>query len=142
MHFSSPLFTRRRRQALALGLAFTATAAACAMPISALDTPTNDSGPLRCEVVVTGPQGAPRFEGRVEADRPVSGTYRMEIQRIGAAGDARITQSGTFEAAPGAPALVGQASFGGDRAGYEAVLTLRWDGGTVRCRGGHAERSI
>lgn len=136
-----PLFNRRRRRALALGLAATATAAACVMPGAARDTP-RDSAPLRCEIVVSGPQGAPTFQGRVEADRPISGTYRMEIRRLGASGDARISQSGDFEAAPGAPATVGRASFGGDRAGYEALLTLRWDGGTTSCRGGQAERSI
>lgn len=138
MQLPSPLISRRRRHALALGLAFTATAAACAMPGAARHT----AEPLRCEIVVSGPQGSPTFEGRVEADNPVKGTYRMEIRRLGVSGAARISQSGDFEVAPDAPAKVGRASFGGDRAGYEAVLTLHWDGGTASCRGGHAERAI
>ena len=133
-----PFPRSRRSQAAALGLVFTTVTAACATSIAG----PGDSQPVRCEIVITGPRDAPSISGRVEAKRAISGSYRLEVHRLGRAGRSQISQSGSFHAAPGSPAKVGGAHFGGDSAGYEAELTLTWDGGTTRCRGGLAERSI
>lgn len=123
----------RRSNAVTLGIVFIGLAAACAVPLQSANAPAQAAAPVLCQIAITGPARSPTFEGRVKSDRAISGTYRLEIRRKGAGGQAMITQSGDFTAAPGATARLGGATLGGDRALYEAELELRWNGQRTRC---------
>jgi hypothetical protein len=131
-----------RRPAAVLGLALIGLGAACAAPGSAGGKMPGVAGPLVCEIVVSGPRNAPSFAGEVRADRPVSGSYRMEIRSSGAGGSTLISQSGEFHAAPGAPARLGQATLSGDPARYHAELELYWNGHRLNCPVIRAGRKI
>jgi len=136
MSLKRPPFPGRRGAAAAIGLAFIGLAAACATPgaIGGTQAHSAQSSPLRCEVAVSGPSSARSFEGRVQSDRPVTGTYRLVIRRSGSSGQALITQAGDFNVSPGRPARLGQATLGGDHARYSVELELRWNGQRTQCR--------
>lgn len=122
----------RRVPALVLGLSVAGfAAAACGIPPT--NASTASSGPLRCELVLSESRGATTIEGRVSADRPVAGTYRLSIASSSSGGRAMIDQSGDFEARPGAPAILGQTTLGGNRAQYRADLELSVPGQRLSC---------
>lgn len=128
-----------RLPALVLGGAVIGlAAAACGIPASqaGTSTTTRAAGPVRCEISITDARGATTIEGRVSAERPVSGTYRMAIASRGAGGQSTINQSGDFSASPAAPALLGQTTLSGSRAQYSADLELRVNGEALRCTDG------
>lgn len=140
---------RRRAPALALGLtAFGLAAAACVMPAaSASDAPASPVQastvePLRCELVLTEKRGATTIEGRVSADRPVRGTYRIAIRSTSGGGRAMISQSGDFEARPGAPVVLGQTTLGGSRAHFSAELDLSVAGQRLTCSDRRGSRDL
>ncbi|SFP75989.1 curli-like amyloid fiber formation chaperone CsgH [Tranquillimonas alkanivorans] len=121
-----------RQAALALLLPATlALAGACA--VSAASDGTAD-GPVRCEIAVADTAGGVRLVGIARADRPVSGTFEMQIEKRRGGGSAVIEQSGTFSAAYGTPDTLSLATLGGQAADYDAELTLKWEGKRTVCR--------
>ena len=129
----------RRLPALVLGGAVIGlAAAACGIPASEAGTASSSrsAGPVRCEISITDSRGATTIEGRVSADRPVSGTYRLAISSRSSGGQAMINQSGDFTASPATPATLGQTSLGGPRGQYAADLEVSVNGERLRCSDG------
>ncbi len=128
-----PSLVRKRTPALALGLSVAGlAAAACGIGAGAAGS-SAVAEPLRCELRITERAGATTIAGRVSADRLVQGSYRLAIAAQGGGGSATISQSGEFEARPGAPAELGQATLGGSAARYRADLEILVDGLRLRC---------
>lgn len=127
-----PFLNNRRLPALVLAGTVTGlAAAACGIP--ATQASTARSGPVRCEISITDTRGATTIEGRVDSERPVSGTYRLAISSRSSGGQSTINQSGDFTATPAAPALLGQTTLGGTRGQYSADLELQYNGERLRC---------
>ena len=126
-----------RLPALILGGAVVGlAAAACGIPASQAGTASAGNAPVRCEISITDARGATTIEGRVNADRPVSGTYHLAISSRSSGGQAMINQSGDFSATPATPATLGQTTLGGSRAQYAADLEVRVNGERLRCSDG------
>lgn len=127
--------TPRRTPALFLGLSLAAFAAASAMAHS--DTPAAPAAaaaePLRCEVALDAIRGGTRIEGRVLSSTPVRGTYEMQITSRMGGGRASITQSGAFEASPGAPVLLGETEMVGAPASHQVDLEIRVGSRRLTC---------
>ena len=126
----------RRLPALVLGLSVAGfAAAACGIPPTAASTAasTTSAAPLRCELILSEARGATTIQGRVSAERPVAGTYRLSISSSSSGGRAMINQSGDFEARPGAPAILGQTTLGGPSGQYRADLELTVPGQRLTC---------
>lgn len=115
---------------LIVAAAATAVAAACAIPIAAENAAPL---PLRCALERSQSGGSVLIEGRLEAVKPVFGSYDLAITRSGSAGSARIAQGGDFALAAGETALLGSATLNGPVSGIEAKLTLTWEGRTYSC---------
>lgn len=129
-----PIHHIARLPALVIGGAVIGlAAAACGIPASHAGTASAGNGPVRCEISIADTRGSTTIEGRVNADRPVSGTYQLAISSRSSGGQSMINQSGDFTAAPGAPATLGQTSLGGSRAQYTADLEVRVNGERLRC---------
>ena len=97
---------------------------------------------MRCEISITGTPGATTFEGRINADRTVHGTYRMAISNRSSGGQAMIDQSGDFTAGPRMPAILGQTTLGGSRGQYRADLEVSVDGQRLRCNESGGARDL
>lgn len=121
-----------RVPALILGLS---VAGFSACGLAAGETRGGAAPPIRCELILDEARGATTIEGRVTADRPVNGSYRLTISSISNGGRSVINQSGDFRAAPGAPAILGQTTLGGSRAQYRADLELSVPGERLSCAG-------
>jgi hypothetical protein len=136
----------RRVPALVLGLAVAGVAAAaCGLPASEAGTPgpmPASAEPVRCEIVLDERRGQTTIEGRVSAGRPVSGSYRLAIRAASAAGTSAISQSGAFEARPGAPAILGQTTLAGPRANFRAELELNVGGQRLTCSESSGPREL
>lgn len=90
--------------------------------------------PVSCEISVSKGRYGHIYEGIVRADRPVNGTYQLNISKRGGSGTAIISQSGEFQVAGGATETLGQATFGGvPPSAVEAVLTLWINGRKLDC---------
>lgn len=127
-------FHTARVPALVLGGAVVGlAAAACGVPASQAGTASASSGPVRCEISISDARGATTIEGRVNADRPVSGTYRLAITSRSSAGQSMINQSGDFTASSSSPAILGQTTLGGTRGQYSADLEVNVAGERLRC---------
>ena len=63
-----------------------------------------------CTVERSRSGGSLQLRGRIDARASLSGTYRFELSKTGAAGGSRINQGGAFAARPGAPAVAGAAT--------------------------------
>ncbi|KPQ04801.1 MAG: hypothetical protein HLUCCA12_16270 [Rhodobacteraceae bacterium HLUCCA12] len=131
-------FQPRRLPALALGGTVIGLAAACGLSATQAGTGGQDAGrdPVRCEIRIDDTQGATAIEGRVDADRPIRGHYRLSIASRSAGGSSTIDQSGEFQAAPGAPAILGQTTLGGSPGQYSAALDVDVEGARLRCTNG------
>ena len=136
----------RRVPALVLGLAVAGVAAAaCGLPASEAGTPgviPASAEPLRCEIVLDESRGMTTIEGRVSAGRTVAGSYRLAIRSSSSAGSAAISQSGDFEARPGAPAILGQTTLSGPRGNFRAELELNVAGQRLTCSESSGPREI
>ena len=139
---TSPLQSRRL-PVLVLGLSVAGlAAAACGIPTGQAGAASSGPDPLRCELVLDTAGGATTIQGRVDADRPVSGSYRLSITSSAAGGGARIEQSGDFEARPGAPAILGETRLGGSPAQYRAELELSLPDRRLSCSGRSGAREL
>jgi hypothetical protein len=132
------LFNSRRAPALILGFVVAGfAAAACVIPSSQASTvgsqASASNGPVRCEISISDARGSTTIEGRVNADRAVSGTYRLAISSRSSGGQAMINQSGDFTAGPNAPAVLGQTTLGGSRGQYRANLEVNVRGQRMSC---------
>lgn len=99
------------------------TGAACASTVLAPVRPTADT-PLRCELQLTETRGATELVARAHTAKALQGDYALKIHQRSAGGTATLTQSGPFEAGPGAPALLAETTLGGTRRSIEAELTV------------------
>ena len=145
---TSPLKSRSI-PALVLGLSVAGlAAAACGLPASQAGTARAEAstnagaGPVRCELVLDEARGSTTIQGRVSADRPVSGSYRLSISSSSSGGRSMINQSGEFEARPGAPAVLGETTLGGARAQYRADLELTLPGQRMTCSEGTGAQEL
>ncbi|MCC5970881.1 MAG: hypothetical protein JJU15_13120 [Pararhodobacter sp.] len=129
------IFHSRRLPALLLGGTVVGiAAAACGIPATQAGTASN--GPVRCEISIQDVRGSTTIEGRVDSDRPVTGTYSLAISSRSSGGQAMINQSGDFSASPSAPAILGQTTLGGPRGQYTADLEVRVGGDRLSCTNG------
>jgi hypothetical protein len=93
---------------------------------------TSADGLLTCEFRADAANGMTTIEGIVHATDGVEGSYRLSVDGSGGAGSTRVNQSGTFQAAPDAPATLGQVTL--DSGGtYDARLEVSAAGSTVVC---------
>lgn len=127
-----PLATKRRAPALFLGLSLAALAAA-ALAQAPETQRAAPSEPLRCEIALDAVRGGTRIEGRVISATPVTGTYEMQITSRMGGGRASISQSGDFDARPGAPALLGETEMRGAPASHEVELEIRVGARRLSC---------
>lgn len=132
-----PVHVRKPRPAviLALGLGLAGLAALAGGQGGAApgeDDPAQQ--PVRCELRIEALPGHAVIGGLVSADRPVQGSYRLGIYSRSGGGSATISQSGEFEARPGAPALLGETRLGGTPTGYRAELEISFEGRRMGCR--------
>lgn len=143
----------RRVPALVLGLAVAGVAAvagglpgseagkAGGVPAAHIDAPRINASRIdapridapRCEIAVTEQRGSTTIEGRVTTDRALSGSYHLAIAAHSGAGRSAITQSGTFEARPGAPAILGQTTLSGARRQFRVELEVTVEGRRLHC---------
>lgn len=129
-----PFATKRRAPALFLGLSLAALAAAAMAQNTETHAPAAPE-PLRCEVALDAVRGGTRIEGRVVSSTPVSGTYQMQITSRMGGGRASISQSGEFDARPGAPALLGETEMRGGPASHQVELEIRVGARRLTCSG-------
>jgi hypothetical protein len=106
---------------LAAGCAATATTA----PIASTRSPAAFSCAL--DVIQAGRMVA--FQGQVQANQPVSGTYSLTLS----GGGTNIRQGGPFSARPGETVPVGQATLSGTPDRYDANLGITVNGTTYNC---------
>lgn len=112
--------------AAALGLA-----AAAAAPLAASDT---GKAPVACEITLRDVGGAVEIEGRVQADRALSGEYALSIRGSGGAGSTSINQGGSFETRAGQVETLGQAVLSGRPDNYRVSLSVDVNGQHLTCR--------
>lgn len=98
--------------------------------------------PLRCEIRTTPVSGGVELAGIAAADRPLSGTYELDVRKTGGGGTSNTMQGGEFELRPGEDAIVSVVGLGLEGgASFNATLVLRWKGGEVSCSASGAERA-
>ena len=86
----------------------------------------------RCEISIEKDNGSVALEGRVVADPPLSGSYRLRVSKTGGGGSAEIVQSGTFSLTSDTSASLGLVSLSAGN--YLAELKVEWKGGTTDCK--------
>ena len=99
---------------------------------SSSDDKTSDL-PIACGVSVTKSGYGNNYQGVVQANEAVSGSYEFRVIKTGGGGSATINQSGEFTIAAGDEVTLGQASFGGP-ATVDAQLVLHWNGMKLLCK--------
>lgn len=122
-----PLPTRRFLPA-ALILAGAGLAAACTTASTA--STAEATAPFACEISVTESGNRTRFEGRLQAAEPVSGSYSLSLAGRGT----NIRQGGGFAARAGETVTLGQSMLSGPAASYQTELTITVGGQTYSCR--------
>ena len=91
-------------------------------------------GPIRCEIALDPVAGGTLIEGRIDSDIRVRGTYAMAITSRTGGGSVSLRQSGDFEAAPGAPARLGETRLPGGPERHHVDLEIRVDGRNRSCQ--------
>jgi hypothetical protein len=84
----------------------------------------------RCEIGVEKQDGGVALEGRVFAEPPLSGSYRLRVTKTGGGG-AEIVQSGAFSHTTGPSAALGLVSLSAGN--YVAELKVEWKDGSTDC---------
>lgn len=115
--------------ALALALAAVGLGGAC----TSLSAASQGDKPLSCALVTSKSRHGTTLEARATAHAPVTGSYALDIEQRGTGGHAVIRQGGDFELRAGQTQTLGEVTLGGDPAGYDATLSLRWNGDSVAC---------
>jgi hypothetical protein len=92
----------------------------------------SSAGPLRCEIEATEQGSMVSLAAVVHSDAPLGGSYRFKVESAGGGGGSNISQGGNFSAGPGAPAMLGRVSLGGNSI-YDATLEVTADGLIVEC---------
>ena len=120
---------RRLLPAIVL-LAGVGLAAGCAATAT---TPTTAStlsyAPLACALDVQQNGRMVSFQGHVQANQALSGTYNLTL--VG--GGTNIRQGGPFSARPGETVTLGQATLSGTPDRYDAELSISVNGTTYNC---------
>lgn len=88
---------------------------------------------VRCDIEVEDFGGSVRLQGVVFSARAAEGAYDLLVS--GAEGGPRpeIRQQGDFASAAAYPVRLGIVELRKDSGGYNAVLTLIWNGAEYRC---------
>ncbi|RMD91628.1 MAG: hypothetical protein D6811_08540 [Alphaproteobacteria bacterium] len=122
---------RLPRSAPLLGIA----ALALATAVAAQDgrDSTASSQPLSCGVVMEEGAFGTSIEARLQARKPVSGSYELRIEKTGASGRASIRQSGAFSATAGETKTLGQAMLSGAPEDFDIDFELEVDGKPIAC---------
>lgn len=112
-----------------------ALAAACALPLGATpgETVAAADMPVTCSLSVAASAGMVTVEGIVDARRPVTGRYELELRQSSFGGRSDIRQGGDFTLASGERAILGQATLSGSPADLDGTLTLTVDGKSYVC---------
>jgi curli production assembly/transport CsgH protein len=77
------------------------------------------------------------LEGIAAADRSISGTYQLNVQKSGGDGDSSVSQGGAFSAMPNRQAVLGSTALNlYPQAQFSAHMTLSWNGGDTSCQAG------
>lgn len=101
---------------------------------AAESTGLSADAPLQCEIRAAPVSGGVELTGIATTVRPLSGTYELDVRKVGRAGTSNSMQSGEFEAAPGMNGIVGMVGLGLEPgASFSARLVLRWQGGELSC---------
>lgn len=95
--------------------------------------PGKAAEPVRCEIRAHSTDGRTSLEGVVQADKAVSGSYRLRVKSSGTSGSSNIDQGGDFTAGPGNPATLGTVMLDTLGARFDASLTITVDGKTIEC---------
>jgi CsgH protein len=121
--------SRRLRPAAVL-LAGVGLAAGCAATTTAPPTASTRSyAPLACTLNVDQNGRMVSFQGSVQANEALSGTYSLTLR----GGGTNIRQGGPFSARSGETVTVGQANLSGTPASYDANLSITVNGTTFNC---------
>jgi hypothetical protein len=94
-------------------------------------TPGADA--VRCEIDVKASGGAIGLGAIVQADKPVTGSYRFSVTGSGGGGSTNIAQGGGFTAGPGDDARLGRLMLGNKGAIYDARLDVSVGGRDYHC---------
>lgn len=98
------------------------------------DASDASDAPLNCEIAVNKGRYGHTFEGVIQANTNVQGSYELSFSKRDANGSSMIRQSGTFNVPAGETQTLGQATFGGlPPEAVDAELTLRWNGHKMTC---------
>jgi hypothetical protein len=105
--------------------------------LAGVKAPADDRGASaddapRCEISVEKQDGGVALEGRVIADPPISGSYRLRVTKTNGGGSAEIVQSGDFSLTSGSSASLGFVSL--SAGSYLAELKVEWKGGSADCK--------
>jgi hypothetical protein len=119
-------------------LAWLLTTAALAAPVTApsgsgITAPAGSSHPLRCEIEVEDFGAGVRLQGIVFSGHAAEGAYDMRVSGSGGDASPDIRQQGDFAAHANQPVRLGIVELRKDSGGYNAVLTLVWNGAQYRC---------
>lgn len=120
--------TPRRMLPAALILAGFGLAAACS---SAISTPlqASENAPLACEIAADQDGRMIQFQGRLQSNTAISGSYDLTLSGPGT----NIRQGGPFRASAGEVVQLGQARLSGNADRYDSELTVTVNGATYRC---------
>jgi opacity protein-like surface antigen len=124
------MFSRKLITAVLALLLATAGIAAIAM------TPPDASaqaGQLRCDIEVEDFGGSVRLQGVVFSLRGAEGVYDLLVSGAESGQRPDIRQQGDFTAGGAYPMRLGIVELRKDSRGYNAVLTLIWNGAEYRC---------
>ena len=88
-------------------------------------------GPVECIIARQRGPMSTDLAAVVTAREAVSGNYTFTVSGSGRGGSSSIRQGGDFDAAEGSQTILSSTTLSG---GYEAVLTVKWPGGSKVCR--------
>lgn len=123
--------SQRRFLPAALILAGAGLAAACTSASTATTSITAaPTAPFACGIAVSETATGTRFEGRVQANEPLAGSYSLHLAGRGT----NIRQGGAFTARAGETVTLGQSMLSGAASAYDSEMTITVNGQNYRCR--------
>jgi hypothetical protein len=129
------MFSRKLIPALLAWLLTTAALAdgTVGRAAAGLAVQARSSHPLRCEIEVEDFGASVRLQGIVFAGDTAVGAYDMRVSGPGGHPNPEIRQQGDFAAHADRPIRLGIVELRKDSGGYNAVLTLVWNGAQYHC---------
>jgi hypothetical protein len=103
------------------------------LSVTAASHAASSDKPLTCDITATPSDGMIAIAGIVSANTSLSGSYQIRVRSQGAGGSSNISQDGDFDAAPGAPATVGEVTLSNNGANYSVTLAIDAGGTSLQC---------